>query len=236
MIGGKLKLKKREFVLHGSPRSLALDPVPMTYNSIPTIERIKQSLKFHRGTATSLTKMFENLHKRIKPLRQQFYHDIGIPEDSKIREIYPDWDKKAKKVVWINELVSPSNEDDRMRDFLNNNPFKGIEYFFGEYTLGIVKKPDSVPKLQWENFKFCFCMTILELHCLLTGKSILEMMKEAKWYIYKDKQGFIECPVPQAEAVGAVKKSCDRCGKNYEISEKERRKYEHLHVLLPNKC
>lgn len=110
--------------------------------------------------------------------------DIGIALDQEIREIYPEWDKKDKKVIWIDQKVTPSDENKLLGDFLKANPFKGIEYFFGEYLLGLVKKPDSVPKLQWENFKFCFCMAVLELHCLVTGNSIIDLIEAAYKFIY----------------------------------------------------
>ena len=66
-----------------------------------------------------------------------------------------------------------------MKDFLYKTPYKAIEYFFGEYLLEIVTKPDSVPRLEWENFKFAYCIAVLELHCLLTGASLIDIMIEA---------------------------------------------------------
>lgn len=80
--------------------------------------------------------MFGNINTTLRPLRQQFYYEIGLKdEDIKIREYYPEWDKKTKKVYWVDELVPPVNDEEKMRGLLMN-PFMAIEYFFGEYFDG----------------------------------------------------------------------------------------------------
>lgn len=68
------------------------------------------------------------------------------------------------------------------------------------------------------------CFAVFELHCHCLGLPIIPLLLEAK-------QLFIKSPAQSKEAKemmfkGAIKKSCDRCGRNFDISEKERRKYE----------
>ena len=59
--GGKLHLKKRNFVVHEDPRALILDPLPPTYHKYPTIERLKEFKQRRMGTPSPLTKLLGNL-------------------------------------------------------------------------------------------------------------------------------------------------------------------------------
>lgn len=60
--GGKLHLKKRSFTLSSAePRSLMLDPLPFTYDSWPTVERVKSLKKRQMGTPSPMTKLMGNL-------------------------------------------------------------------------------------------------------------------------------------------------------------------------------
>ena len=78
--------------MHGSPRSLELNPLPLTYDHIPTKEKIHETKKVYKGTPSPLTKMLGNIYAVIRPLRRQFYFEIGLDEDEQIMEIYPEWD------------------------------------------------------------------------------------------------------------------------------------------------
>jgi len=99
---GTLVLKKKPFLVSSEPRAL-LASEPITYQTIPTVQRIRMYSFFYRGVGSSLTKVLGNLHSKLLALRQQFYADIGIALDQEIREIYPEWDKKDKKVIWIDQ-------------------------------------------------------------------------------------------------------------------------------------
>jgi hypothetical protein len=66
-----LHLKRRDFVLVSvSPRTLMLDPLPMTYDALPTIPRILKTLEYYKGCVSPLTKIFGNIFKVIEPLRK----------------------------------------------------------------------------------------------------------------------------------------------------------------------
>ncbi|TNV77606.1 hypothetical protein FGO68_gene2387 [Halteria grandinella] len=230
---GKLLLTKRDFFLHDSPRALMLDPLPETYKSLPTIDRISLTRQCQRGASSPLTKVFGNIQTKIMPLKRQFFFEIGIPIDQTIRVYYPEWDKKKKQVIWVDELVTPC-DDPVQKSFLYDNPFGGIDYYFWEYITDMIPKPESCSKNNWMNHKFCCCATILELSCILTGNSFVDMLLQAKdKYFVGDKQSRKDNIM---KAAGALKKNCDRCGKNFEISEKERRKLQEMKVKESNRC
>lgn len=115
------------------------------------MQRILETREFFRGASSPLTKIFGNITSVLRPLRQQFYFEIGLEdEEDLVREVFPEWDKFNKKVVWVDEVVAPRNDWELMETFLQD-PFEGIKYFFGQYFDGRVPKPESVSKILWEN-------------------------------------------------------------------------------------
>ncbi len=59
---GKLHLKRKDFIPHGSSRDLILDPLPITYEQHPSIYRIKKNKECFKGNPSPLTKIYGNLH------------------------------------------------------------------------------------------------------------------------------------------------------------------------------
>lgn len=175
IVGDKLKLHKRDFLLHGSPRTLDLENLPSTYDIWPSILRLFTEERIYKGTPSPLTKIFGNLHGHIKELRRQYYFEIGIPLDKSIKEKYPQWDKKSKSVQWVEEDVTPNN-DTYMKSLLYD-PFTAISAFFSDYLDGeTIKKPDNISTMIWHNHFFSCCYVILELNALLLNLNIVQLM------------------------------------------------------------
>jgi hypothetical protein len=114
------------------------------------------------------------------------------------------------------------------------NPFDGIAHFFGDFLLTeTVKRPDSISGLVWDNHKYSMCHVILELHCLLHNSSIFDMMIQAREFVLSHHKNM----QVQRESIESVKRrNCDRCGRNFDVSEKERVKLEMMGLKMPNRC
>ena len=152
--------------------------MPPTYGHYPIADRIRTTKTAYRGTPSPLTKILGNLHGHISPLRRQFYNDIGLEEGTQIHEVYPEWDNKLKKVIWIDRMVTAFNDEENNLRGLLMNPFDAIQHFFGEQLFG--SKPVNVSNLHWENHKFSMCFVVLELHCSLLGIPIIKMLIDAR--------------------------------------------------------
>jgi len=62
----------------------------MTHYYYPTIKRLKETNEYLKGCPSALTKYTGNLHDLVRPLRQAFYHLIGIR--GSITESFVEWD------------------------------------------------------------------------------------------------------------------------------------------------
>lgn len=98
-------------------RDLILDPLPVTFDYYPNVDLILATNphSYMRGSPSALTKQTGNLHVLIRPLREAFYHLIGIKlencgEKGGVKEMFPYWDEETQTAKWTEDFVAPSDK------------------------------------------------------------------------------------------------------------------------------
>ncbi|CDW82415.1 UNKNOWN [Stylonychia lemnae] len=231
---GKLKLiPKNEFKYLAQvaiDRDLMLDPLPLTYNTYPSLERIQKHLIHYRGTSSPLTRRFGNPQGKIIKLKSHVYHTYGIKEP--VNEIYPEWDTKKNKVVWIDEFNKPQDQVQEVDDLLKD-PLK----YLPDMLRGI-ERPKRVQNQLWFNHLYGCCYSIIEYHCVIFNKQILEILEQLKKILIKegfklDKAADEEIKIQ--EQLNS-KQSCAKCGKTFQLSQKEIQQFKKNNIKMSANC
>jgi hypothetical protein len=108
------------------------------------------------------------MHAVVLPLRQAFYHKLGVT--APMRESWPEWDPSTETVYWTDLTVEP----DGKLSFLLNDPKKALNYFSDH-----LQKPDhmaQVGELEWNNHLFALSALICELFNHLEHKPIYSFL------------------------------------------------------------
>jgi hypothetical protein len=101
---GYLVLEESKSFWHPKPRKLP-EPLPRTFTHFPVVERLKSSKEYMKGCPSALTKYVGNLHLLCRPLRQAFYHIVGVDFD--VKESFIEWNELKQEAYWTKEKVSP---------------------------------------------------------------------------------------------------------------------------------
>lgn len=176
----------------------------------------------------SYYKIFKNRLIKIKKINKRIKkeNNINILSVLKIQktwyiykslvlEKYPEWDKKNKKVIWINKLVKPL-------EYKNLENFSDIlnKYFPYKYLKMIKKKisekynNNKLSSIRYTNYLFSIYASLLELICICENKNLVDELE--KHFIKKYK--------------------CNNCGKIEFLDIINYNWYKNKFNTIPKKC
>jgi hypothetical protein len=145
-------------------------PPPLSGTKFQEFMLIKNGdyYEYIRGNPSGLVKIFGNLHKYIRTLRQALYSKLGL--NCYILEIFPDWDPENSDVIWVEEKVYADNK----LDYYLYKPFEAFNLFFSTF-----KKPYKVTAEEWNNHLYAMHAVVFEICSVAMDTPMLNLVKEA---------------------------------------------------------
>eukprot|EP01118_Nematostelium_gracile_P005651 TRINITY_DN1796_c0_g1_i5.p1 TRINITY_DN1796_c0_g1~~TRINITY_DN1796_c0_g1_i5.p1 ORF type:complete len:382 (-),score=99.52 TRINITY_DN1796_c0_g1_i5:68-1213(-) len=200
------------------PRNTIRDKDINDADEIPRETTRKWATYERFGNASPLTKELGNIHLTVRPLRQAVYARLGIT--GSITEEIPVWDSKKGQVEFLVEQVKP----DSKLDYLLDDPKAAVAYFTRDLP------PQRTAKSA--NHLYGLRQTIYGLICQVTDQLLFDLLVQDYPLIDDDESDSDE----EEEKEAAEIKTCVMCGKQFPLTEGEKRYMLGKGYPLPKRC
>lgn len=121
IINGQIELTEAEYFTHPNLRDL-LNPLPPTHSKSQYVARLFKTLIFEKGCPSALTRYTGSLHILVRPLRQAYYHRLGI---HLVKESFVLWNPWVERTQWTKDDIK---SDDTLVALLDD-PIQAVEHF-----------------------------------------------------------------------------------------------------------